>query len=195
MFLEQLQLFPTKESFDSADFENPNNPEFFRSITSSVFEAFELFSKDNKPFYDKTSKSNMLNNAISHIIKRNCSSANFEFVESLSNTRRSLAILDKKYVIMFKKAPVSNVKTNQDDQIKYQELDKHVIFLTYEVDDFWSEIKKVEFRYYSTPKNITYIYDVTNLVESPTTRIIEPMEVIPPITIKEDAKKERKKSL
>jgi hypothetical protein len=194
MFLEQLQFFPTKQSFDSVNFENPSNPNFFRNITLSVFEAFELFSQDNKLFYDKTCKSNMLNNAVAYTIKKNCSNSSFEFIESLSNTRRSLAILDEKYVILFKKTPVSNVRTKQDDQIKYQELDKHVIFLTYEVDDFWSEIKKVEFRYYSSPKDITYIYDVTDLANTPVTRIIEPMEAIPAIGIKEGAKIERKKA-
>ena len=79
----------------------------------------------------------------------------------------------------------------QDDQIKYQELDKHVIFLTYEVDDFWSEIKKVEFRYYSTPKDITYFYDITNSINTSTKRIIEPMEEVPAIGIKEIAKVKR----
>lgn len=194
MKLEQLQLFPTKQSFDSSDFENPNNPDFFRIISLSVFEAFELFSKDNKSYYDSTSKSNMLNDAVAFAIQKNCSSQNFEFIESLSNTRRKLGILDDKYVLMFKKIPVSNVKTNQDDKIKYQELDKHVVFLTYEVDKFWSEIKKVEFRYYSTPTNISYIYDVTHLSNTPATRIIEPMVEIPSIGIKEDAKIKRRKS-
>ena len=193
MRLEQLQLFPTKESFDSVDFENPTNPDFFRTITSSVFEAFELFSNDNKSYYDKTCKSNMLNNVVAFVIQKNCSSQNFEFFESLSNTRRSLGILDSKYVLMFKKSPVSNVKTKQDDKIKHQELNKHVVFLTYEVDDFWSEIRKVEFRYYSSPKDITYIYDVTNLVASPTRRILEPMEEVPSIEIKEGAKIKRRK--
>ena len=194
MQLEQLQFFPTKESFDSIDFENPNNPDFFRNIALSVFEAFELFSNDNKSFYDNTSKSNMLNNAVAFAIQKNCSSQNFEFIESLSNTRRSLGILDDKYVLMFKKTPVSNVTTKQDDKIKYQELDKHVVFLTYEVDNFWSEIKKVEFRYYATPKDITYIYDITNLINTPATRIFEPMEEIPTIGIKEDAKTKRRKA-
>jgi hypothetical protein len=194
MHLEQLQFFPTKQSFDSADFENPNNPDFFRTITISVFEAFELFSKDNRPYYDSTSKSNMLNNAVAFTVKKNCSGQYFKFFESLSNTRRSLGILDNKYVLLFKKTPVSNIKTKQDDQIKYQELDKHVVFLTYEVDIFWSEIKKVEFRYYSTPTDIIYIYDVTNLINTPATRILEPMEEIPTIGVKEDAKTKRRKS-
>ena len=192
MHLEQLQFFPTKESFDSTDFENPNNPDFFRTIALSVFEAFELFSNDNQSFYDNTSKSNMLNNAVAFAIQKNCSGQNFEFIESLSNTRRSLGILDDKYVLMFKKTPVSNVKTKQDDKIKYQELDKHVVFLTYEVDNFWSEIKKVEFRYYSTPTDITYIYDVTELINTPATKILAPMEEIPTIGIKEDAKTKRR---
>ena len=194
MHIEQLQFFPTKDSFDSSDFESPTTPEFFRTITLSVFEGFDLFSKDNKPYYDKTSKSNMLNNAIAFAIEKNCTDANFKFIESLSNTRRCIGILDKKYVLMFKKTPVSNIRTHQDDLIKYQELDKHVIFLTYQVDEFWSEIKKVEFRYYTTPKNVTYTYDVTSLIHTPETRIITPMEEIPAIGLKETAKKAKKKS-
>lgn len=192
MKLEQLKLFSTKKAFDSADFENSNNIDFFKSITTSVFEAFELFSNDNKSFYDSTSKSNMLNNAVAFAIKKNCSDEKFEFVESLSNTRRSLGILDDKYVLMFKKTPVSNVKTKQDDKIKYQKLNKHIVFLTYEVDKFWSEIKKVEFRYYSTPTDITYIYDVTNLIDPPKTKLFTPMEGIPEIEIKENAKTKKR---
>ena len=42
---------------------------------------------------------------------------------------------------------------------------KHVIFLTYEVDAFWSEIKKIEFQYFSDPKSIEYAYDITHLTE------------------------------
>lgn len=192
MHIEQLQFFPTKESFNSTDFENPSNPDFFRNITLSIFEAFDLFSKDNKYYYDKTCKSNMLNMAVAYAIQKNCSSSSFKFIVSLSNTRRSLGILDNKYVLMFKKIPVSNIRTKQDDQIKYQELDKHVVFLTYQVDEFWSEIKKVEFRYYSTPKNISYTYDVTNLINTPATRIVVPMEEIPSIGVKEGAKTKRK---
>ena len=178
MQIEQLQFFPTKESFTSSHFEKPSDPEFFRKLSLSVFEGFELFSQDVKPYYDKTSKSNMLNNAISHAIQKNCQGACFKFVESLSNTRRNFGILDEKYVLMFKKSPVCNIRTKQDDLIKYQELDKHVIFLTYEVDEFWSELRKVEFRYYSTPTDITYTYDITQLADTPVTKITAPMEEI-----------------
>ena len=192
MHIEQLQLFQTKESFDSTDFKNTSDPDFFRNITLSVFEGFDLFSIDNKPYYDKTCKSNMLNNAVAFSIKKNCLSSSFKYIESLSNTRRSFGILENKYVLMFKKLPVSNIRTKQDDQIKNQELSKHVVFLTYQVDEFWSEITKVEFRYYSTPKNISYIYDVTNLVNTPTKRIVVSMEEIPSIGVKEGAKRKRK---
>lgn len=193
MQLEQLQFFPTKESFASNHFENPSDPEFFRNLSLSVFEGFELFSQDIKSYYDKTSKSNMLNNAISHAIQKNCEGSCFKFVESLSNTRRNFGILDDKYVLMFKKSPVSNIRTKQDDLIKYQELDKHVVFLTYEVDEFWSELSKVEFRYYSTPTEITYTYDITHLADATVTRITEPMEEIS-VGVKKDLQIKRKKS-
>lgn len=187
MNIEQLQFFPTKKSFNSADFETPSNPHFFQQITASVFEGFELFLKDNHHFYDKTSKSNMLNNAIVFAIDKNCSSSSFNFIPSLSNTRRAIGILDNKYVLMFKKSPVSNVKTNQDDLIKYQELDKHVLFLTYEVDDFWSTITKVEFRYYATPKDIIYTYDVTNIRDAKVKEMVAPTAEQPIVKIKKTA--------
>ena len=192
MNIEQLQLFPTKTSFNSVDFETPNNPNFFKKISSSVFEGFELFVKDNRHFYDKTSKSNMLNNAIAFAIDKNCSSSNFNFIQSLSNTRRSIGVLDNKYVLMFKKSPVSNVKTYQDDLIKYQKLDKHVLFLTYEVDDFWSEIKKVEFRYYATPKDVIYTYNLTNIHQSKVKEIVAPANEEPMVTIKKTANTRKK---
>ncbi len=192
MNIEQLQFFPTKKSFNSADFETPNDPYFFQQITASVYEGFELFLKDNRHFYDKTSKSNMLNNAIVFAIDKNCTSSSFNFIPSLSNTRRAIGILDSKYVLMFKKSPVSNVKTNQDDLIKYQELDKHVLFLTYEVDDFWSEIKKVEFRYYSTPKEVIYTYDVTNIRNAKVKEMVVSTAEQPIVTIKKTANTRKK---
>lgn len=192
MNIEQLQFFPTKKSFNSVDFETPNDPYFFQQITASVFEGFDLFLKDNRHFYDKTSKSNMLNNAIVFAIDKNCTNSSFRFIPSLSNTRRAIGILDSKYVLMFKKSPVSNVKTNQDDLIKYQELDKHVLFLTYEVDDFWSEIKKVEFRYYSTPKDVIYTYDVTNIGDAKIKEIVAPTTEQPIVKIKKTANTRKK---
>jgi hypothetical protein len=77
-------------------------------------------------------------------------------------TRRSLAILNDKYIMFFKKSPVSNVKTNQDDMIKNQQLDKHIIFVVYTVDEFWNSISKLEFLYYVSPESWTYNYDITS---------------------------------
>ena len=192
MNIEQLQFFPTKNSFNSLDFETPSNPYFFKQITASIFEGFDLFVKDNRHFYDKTSKSNMLNNAIAFAIEKNCSNSSFNFIHSLSNTRRSIGILDSKYIILFKKSPVSNVRTNQDNLIKYQELDKHVLFLTYEVDDFWSEIKKVEFRYYSTPKDVIYTYDVTNVRQTKVKEMVASATEQPLVKIKKTANTRKK---
>tara|TARA_R110000868_G_scaffold144150_1_gene362892 strand:+ start:18663 stop:19865 length:1203 start_codon:yes stop_codon:yes gene_type:complete len=49
MKVEQLQFSPTKQPFDSTDFENPNSTDFFKTIILSVCGTFELFAKDNKP--------------------------------------------------------------------------------------------------------------------------------------------------
>ncbi|MBQ4805554.1 hypothetical protein J8L88_22010 [Aquimarina sp. MMG015] len=192
MNIEQLQFFPTKKSFDSADFETPSNPYFFQQISASVFEGFDLFSKDNNHYYDKTTKSNMLNNAIAFAINKNCSGPSFSFIPSLSNTRRSIGILDDKYVLMFKKSPVSNLRTHQDDLIKYQQLDKHVLFLTYVVDDFWSEIKKVEFKYYSTPIDIIYTYNITNIEQTKVKEMVAPTSEQPIVKIKKTANRRKK---
>lgn len=192
MTITQLQLFPEKGSFDSKDFERPSNPFFFHEMATSVYEGFDLFLESNQYFFDKTSKSNMLNNAIVHKIEQNCTHDSFNFVPSLSNTRRSIGIMDDKYVLMFKKLPVSNVRTHQDDLIKYQNLDKHVLFLTYDVDEYWSEIRKIEFRYYSSPKDIIYTFDITDERDSRIMELKAPEAVSPLVTVKKSAKTRKK---
>ncbi|MCW5520904.1 hypothetical protein J1N09_13730 [Aureitalea sp. L0-47] len=188
MTIEQLQFFPSKESFDSSDFENPSNPFFFDQVATSVYEGWNQFHESNKHFYHKTSKANMLNDAIIHCIEKNCTHRSFNFVQSLSYTRRSIGILDDKYVLLFKKSPVSNVRTYQDDLIKHQNLDKHVLFLTYDVDEYWSEIRKIEFRYYSSPRNIIYTFDITDKGDSRVLELKAPEPDSPIVKVKNSAK-------
>lgn len=161
MKIEQLQLFYQKGAFDSANFESLANVEVFRRIGKSVSDAFKQFSNYPIIDFDTTTRSNMLNNLVVNSIQRNCEGERFRFYPTLTNTRRSLAILDDRYILFFKKSPVSNVKTNQDDLIKNQELDKHIIFVVYSVDDFWSSIEKLEFQYFSSPSNVSYTYDIS----------------------------------
>jgi len=106
----------------------------------------------------------MLNNLVVRIIAEKCANDRFFMVDSLTNTRRKIGILDDEYILLFKKSPVANVKTKQDDLLKYQEVDKHVLILTYKVDEFWSEITRLEFKYFKSPKNVTYTYDITDLM-------------------------------
>ena len=77
-----------------------------------------------------------------------------------------------------KNIPISNLKTKQDDLIKNQELDKHVIFVAYHVDIFWSSISRIELQYFSSPNNMTYSYDITHLGSD--TLTIKPTNIIPP---------------
>lgn len=192
MRIEQLQLFPSKDSFDSTDFEDDKNNEIFQSIASSVSEAFDVFLSHDISYFDKTCRSNMLNNLVVKKVHENCTDTRFHFVESLTNTRRSIGILDDKYILLFKKTPVANVKTNQDDLIKNQELNKHVIFLTYQIDDFWSELSKVKFQYFTSPKNISYSYDITHMLDDTTTQLVSPMEEVPAVGLKKSVVRKRK---
>lgn len=192
MRIEQLQLFSPKGSFDSSNFESDSNDEIFKSLASSISDAFDVFSSHDISHFDKTCRSNMLNNLVVRKVQEKCVDARFIFVESLTNTRRSIGILDDNYIILFKKSPVANVRTNQDDLIKNQELNKHVIFLTYQVDEFWSELSKVEFQYFSSPGNVSYSYDISHLLEEPTTQLITPMEDTPAVGLKKSAIVKRK---
>ncbi len=175
MKIEQLQLFYQKGDFNSSEFESTENHVLFKKIATSVWNAFDIFSSYNITDFDNTTRSNMLNNLVGGQIQKHCEQDRFIFHPSLTNTRRCLAILDDKYILFFKKSPVSNVKTNQDDLIKNQELDKHVIFVVYTVDEFWSSLSKLEFVYFSSPNIVSYTYDIT-LYMTEGTSIVLPIE-------------------
>lgn len=162
MRIEQLQLFRQKGDFDASEFESESNKQLFRKIASSVSNAFSIFSSNNITAFDNSTRANMLNNLVVYEIQKHCQQEGFQFYPSLTGTRRSLAILNDKYILFFKKSPVSNIKTNQDDMIKNQELDKHIVFLVYTVDEFWSSISKLEFLYYVSPESWTYNFDITS---------------------------------
>lgn len=192
MRIEQLQLFYQKGDFDSAKFESLENVEIFKSIGKSVYDAFEQFVRYPLVEFDLTTRSNMLNNLVVNSIQRNCETERFLFYPTLTSTRRSLAILDNQYILFFKKSPVSNVKTNQDDLIKNQELDKHVIFVVYTVDEFWSSVKKLELQYFSSPTVISYTFDITDYLKpgDDSIRLVQPVDdpspIKPIIKIKEN---------
>ena len=125
------------------------NQPVFKALAQAVSTAFDQFSSYDITHFDKTCRSNMLNNLVVSMVSEVCNGDKLHFVKSLTNTRRSLCLFDDKYLLLFKKAPVSNVKTKQDDLLKNQELSKHVLILTYRVDEFWSEITRLEFQYLS----------------------------------------------
>lgn len=164
MRIEQLQLFYQKGNFDATEFESESNKLLFKKIAESVSNAFSIFASYNIRAFDSSTRSNMLNNLVVDEIQKDCQQPGFQFFPSLTGTRRSLAILNDKYIMFFKKSPVSNVKTNQDDMIKNQELDKHIIFVVYTVDEFWSSISKLEFLYYVSPESWTYNFDITSFL-------------------------------
>ncbi len=188
MRIEQLQLFYQKGSFDSANFESNENIEVFKRIGKSISDAFEQLVSYPIIDFDSTTRSNMLNNLVVNCIQKNCEDGRFRFYPTLTNTRRSLAILNDKYILFFKKSPVSNVKTNQDDLIKNQELDKHIIFVVYSVDEFWSSIEKLELQYFSSPTNVSYTFDISeHLMQGSIKPIqIQDEQVKPIIRIKEN---------
>lgn len=172
MKIEQLRFFDEKGDFNSKRFESDENKEMFSKLATSVGEAFNSMNDIDITSFDTTTRANMLNNLVVNCVQNKCNDLQFCFYKSLSNTRRSFAIYNDEYLFLFKKYPVSNVKTNQDTIIKNQELDKHVIFVVYRVDEFWSSISKIELQYFSSPQNMTYSYDITDLIDTNTIRII-----------------------
>ena len=123
MRIEQLGLFRSKEDFNSNDLESESNQIFFKQLGLSVAKGFNNFSQQNIINYDSSTKAAMLNNDITKEIEKNCTFHGFNFVQSLSNTKRCLGILNSKYVVLFKKSPVSNIKTKQNDLIKIEKLE------------------------------------------------------------------------
>jgi len=190
MRIEQLQIFQTKESFLSQDFESESNALVFKKIAESVSGAFNRFSSQDITDFDSTTRSNMLNNLVVRQIERDCQNERFKFIPALTNTRRSFAILNDRYILFFKKSPVSNVKTDQDDSIKNQQLDKHIIFVVYSVDDIWSSLTKLEFQYFSAPNSVSYKYDISKYLNHSEGTITIPTntekEVVPSVTLKKD---------
>jgi hypothetical protein len=167
MQIQQLTLFSDKDSFNYERFESTVSLENFVKLSESVHEAFyDKFSKIDITAFDSTTRANMLNNLVLKTVQSNCSSYDFRFVQSLTNTRRSFCILSGEYLLFFKKHPISNLKTTQDDLIKTQSLDKHVIFLVYTVDMFWSAIKSIKLQYIENYEYVVYEKDITNLVQS-----------------------------
>lgn len=205
MRIQQLSAFNEKGEFNSSELESATNMQIFGKISSSIFQAMRSMNEIDLSLFDNTTRANMLNNYVVNYIMKDCQCENFVFYPSLSNTRRSIGILNDEFLFLFKKAPVSNLKTHQDDLIKNQDLDKHVVFVTYTVDDFWSSITKVELKYYRSAKNLTYTYDITSLSEVSTNISLLPnvsrnnvkeeiAESLPSIQIKKELKKTTKKA-
>ncbi|MDO9340672.1 MAG: hypothetical protein Q7T72_09140 [Bacteroidales bacterium] len=174
MRIEQLQFFQKKGDFYSPEFEDKKNTMIFSKIGLSVQDAFDKFSQIDITPFDSTTRANMLNNLVVNRVNHNCDCDKFRFYDSLTNTRRSFGILDDKYIFLFKKSPISNIKTNQDDLIKNQELDMHVIFVVYKIDEFWSSITGLEFQYYSSANNLIYSYDISDYLNSGESRMLFP---------------------
>ncbi len=165
MTIEQLSMFPSKDSFDSTSFVSECNKAMFIKIYEGVLDAWEAFSSHNIEDFDNTTKANMLNNLVVNRVSLYCSDERF-VINTLTKTRRKFGLLDNKYLILFKKYPVSNLNTHQDELIKTQSLDKHVIFLVYNVDNFWNSIDKIEHHYYTSQDTLIYSYSISDLVSA-----------------------------
>lgn len=184
MRIEQLQLFENKGSFSSNDFESLLNEEVFRMVGEKVSNAFSDFSEHDITKLCNTTRSNILNDLVASSISE-IESDRLVYHPTLTSTRRSFAVLEDRYILFFKKSPVSNVKTNQDDIIKNQELGKHILFLVYHVDEFWSSISKLEFQYFSSPGNVSYKYDISSYLTEVAVEMVEQDIIAPSIQLKE----------
>lgn len=191
MRIEQLQLFENKGTFDSDDFESLVNEEIFREIGEGVSTAFSEFSKYDITNLCNTTRSNILNDLVVSEIG-SINAQRLKYHKTLTNTRRSFAVLDEQYLLFFKKFPVSNVKTNQDDVIKNQELGKHILFLVYHVDEFWSSISKLEFQFFSSPGSVSYTFDISEYLAEPVVELIEEEITKPNIQLKKNLTNQKK---
>ena len=186
MTVEQLQLFQSKSSFRSELFEAEENTPIFKKIGESITEAFNEFSSFPISKLDNTTRSNILNNLVIRAIDENCSSERFEFHSSLTYTRRAFGILDDSYILFFKKFPVSNIKTNQDELIKNQQLGKHNLFVSYHIDEFWNSVTKLEIVYFSSPSNVTYSFDISEYLENEVLEVYNNETKVPSVKLKKD---------
>ena len=191
MRIEQLQLFENKGAFDSENFESPFNVEVFKGIGNAVSSAFSEFSKYDLTSLCNITRSNILNDLVVSEIGA-IDSEQLKYHKTLTHTRRSFAVLDEQYILFFKKYPVSNLKTNQDDVIKNQELGKHILFLVYHVDEFWSSISKLEFQFFSSPGNVSYTFDISEYLAEPVLELIEEEIVKPNIQLKSNLTTQKK---
>jgi len=128
------------------------------------------------------------------MVSEECISERLHFVKSLTNTRRSLCLFDDKYLFLFKKSPVANVKTKQDDLLKNQEISKHVLILTYKVDEFWSSISRLEFQYFDSPNRVSYTYDISHYMRESDVPVQTPMIKKPKVSIKKSKNSKNKAS-
>ncbi|NCA75036.1 MAG: hypothetical protein EOM90_01755 [Alphaproteobacteria bacterium] len=166
MQIQQLTLFPEKASFNPASFDSVSNNEIFVNLANSVYEAFfTKFLQIDITEFDITTRANMLNNLVIKTVEKNCTRNDFNFIPSLTFTRRGFFILNDEYLLFLKKHPISNIKTAQDDLIKAQNLYKHIVFLVYKVDVFWSSIDSIKLQYIKYG-NILYEKNITNFVQS-----------------------------
>lgn len=164
MQIEQLTLFQEKVSFNPSNFDSTRNNEVFEMLANAVHQAFAKISQIDISEFDSTTRANMLNNLVLKTVERDCVCDDIKFFHSLTHTRRGFFILNDEYLVFMKKYPISNIKTMQDDMIKAQCLDKHIIFLVYIVDVFWSSIKSIKLQYIVTDQ-VLYEKEITNLAE------------------------------
>ena len=86
MHIHQLSLFTSKNSFDSNAFESKINQPIFKNIALSVSKAFDEFKSHDITYFDKTCRSNMLNNLVVSMVSEKCDGHRLQFVKSLTNT-------------------------------------------------------------------------------------------------------------
>lgn len=156
----QGSLFPTKDSFDSTDFERFDDQ--FKILANCIQRALDNMNSDNLLLgLTNTTKSNILHDKVIQEIEDNQEHLpDIKVFKSNNRSKRSFLLLDDKYILFCKKFPVSNINTKRDLDIKNQNLDKHVLFLTYIVDDFWNSIERVKFQYFINKTTVNYSYDI-----------------------------------
>lgn len=193
MNARQFCLFPNEKGvFHDRDFESKLTPEFLERMKTGIDYGWDEFIQYDLEGLDPTTRASMLNNKITYSVTREFKGFLEVKCVEINGTRRRAVIYDD-YIFFFKKFPVSTADGIFVNEIKMQNLDKHVITISYMVDATWTNLLSVDFQYLEN-KDVIYSLPVYNRAKAVVYlneneyKEIEPAAVKLKIGLKKDAK-------
>lgn len=142
----QYKLFPIeKGEFNPEDFENIISNGILEFIQDGFITANEKIAKMDFEYFDKTTIANVVNNIVTGVIFDLFDNSNG--ITKLKIDRRRSILLDEKYLLIFKKTPVSNNETGFSKEVKNQSVPNHILTIAYTLDEFYSTIRSANIEY------------------------------------------------